>query len=170
MPMYKMDEDTQIDEFGVDHSNFSLRDEIEYNYHRAKEKEMHKRKQNWIMNEFPFPFNTGFKMYSEAEMLNKEPMYDKYKHAVTSCIGAQDGLPNAGVAFEMGLGKEGLDLARKFSRQRNGRQDYGGYTNILFDSAKDMKANLTGIGAGYTNPTGDCYEMMKDYYNPTPNY
>ena len=39
MTLYKIDQDTQIDEFGVDHSNFSLRDEIEYNTMRAQEKE-----------------------------------------------------------------------------------------------------------------------------------
>lgn len=37
--LYDIDEQTQIDKFGVDHSNFSLRDEIEYNFRRAKEKE-----------------------------------------------------------------------------------------------------------------------------------
>ena len=40
MSLYKFNDETQIDEFGVDHSNFSLRDEIEYNFRRAKEKEM----------------------------------------------------------------------------------------------------------------------------------
>ena len=39
MTLYKIDEDTQIDEFGVNHSKFSLRDELEYNLKRAKEKE-----------------------------------------------------------------------------------------------------------------------------------
>lgn len=34
MTLYKFNEKTQIDEFGVDHSNFSLRDELEYNYMR----------------------------------------------------------------------------------------------------------------------------------------
>ena len=37
MSLYKFDPDTQIDEFGVDHSNFSLRDEIEYNFMRANQ-------------------------------------------------------------------------------------------------------------------------------------
>ena len=40
MTLYKIDEDTQIDEFGVDQSKFSLRDKLEYNFMRAKEKEM----------------------------------------------------------------------------------------------------------------------------------
>ena len=38
--LYDYDQQTKVDEFGVDHSNFSLRDEIEYNFRRAKEKEM----------------------------------------------------------------------------------------------------------------------------------
>ena len=40
MSLYKFDDKTQIDEYGVNHSDFSLRDEIEYNARRAKEKEM----------------------------------------------------------------------------------------------------------------------------------
>ena len=32
--LYDIDEKTHVDEFGVDHSNFSLRDELEYNYMR----------------------------------------------------------------------------------------------------------------------------------------
>ena len=35
--LYKIDQDTQIDEFGVDHSKFSLRDEIEYNTMRLNQ-------------------------------------------------------------------------------------------------------------------------------------
>lgn len=35
--MYKINEKTGIDEFGIDYSNFSLRDELEYNMMRAKQ-------------------------------------------------------------------------------------------------------------------------------------
>ena len=37
MSLYDIDEKTHIDEFGIDHSNFSLRDELEYNYMRANQ-------------------------------------------------------------------------------------------------------------------------------------
>lgn len=37
MSTYKINEKTGIDEFGIDHSNFSLRDELEYNMMRAKQ-------------------------------------------------------------------------------------------------------------------------------------
>ena len=48
----------------------------------------------------------------------------------------------------------------------SGQQDYGGYLSILGDSAKDLVADAKGIYKGYNNPTGDCYDMMKSYYNP----
>ena len=35
--LYDIDEKTHVDEFGVDHSDFSLRDEIEYNFMRANQ-------------------------------------------------------------------------------------------------------------------------------------
>ena len=50
MKLYDMDQQTRIDEFGVDHSNFSLHDEIEYNFRRAKEKEMQQNMQPQIFN------------------------------------------------------------------------------------------------------------------------
>ena len=39
MSIYDIDEKKCIDEYGVDHSGFSLRDEIAYNMQRANEKE-----------------------------------------------------------------------------------------------------------------------------------
>ena len=39
-PIYKIDKNTMVDEFDVDHSKFSLRDEIEYNFKRAKERKL----------------------------------------------------------------------------------------------------------------------------------
>lgn len=36
--LYKIDKDTLIDEVGVDHSKFSLREELEYNMMLADEK------------------------------------------------------------------------------------------------------------------------------------
>ena len=35
--LYKFNQDTSIDEFGVDHSNFSVRDELEYNKMRLNQ-------------------------------------------------------------------------------------------------------------------------------------
>ena len=39
MSLYDIDEKTYIDEYGTDHSDFSLADEIAYNFKKAKEKE-----------------------------------------------------------------------------------------------------------------------------------
>ena len=41
MSLYKINQDIQIDEYGIDHSKFSLHDEIEYNKMRANQP-MHK--------------------------------------------------------------------------------------------------------------------------------
>ena len=72
MTLYQIDEDTQIDEFGVDQSIFSLRDKLEYNFMRAKEKERRKSS--------PWYRRTYDKVYDEAKKLHDEPLYDKYKH------------------------------------------------------------------------------------------
>ena len=40
MSLYDINDKTGFDEFGVNHNDFSLRDEIEYNFKRAKEKEL----------------------------------------------------------------------------------------------------------------------------------
>ena len=110
------------------------------------------------------------KAYTEAAKLKNEPLYDKYKHSVVSCVGAQDGLYGAAVTGLMGIGKEIQDISRKFPRQLLGQQDYGGYLSILDDSARDLVADAKGIYAGYTNPTDDCYNLMSSYYNPKKKF
>ena len=47
--LYTINDETLIDNLGVCHKDFSLRDEIEYNFRRAKEKEM---QQNLIEQRF----------------------------------------------------------------------------------------------------------------------
>lgn len=174
--LYDIDEKNYIDEFGVDHSNFSLRDEIEYNFRRAKEKELQQsllpqgqqpmQNQQQTETQSPWYRRAYDKVYNEANKLNNEPLYDKYKHATVSCVGAQGGLYDAFMTGGMGIGKEIQDISRKIPRQWSGQQDYGGYLSILGDSAKDLVADAKGIYKGYNNPTGDCYDMMKSYYNP----
>ncbi len=46
MSLYDIDEKTQIDEYGVCHKDFSLRDELEYNIMRQKEKEQQMKQQS----------------------------------------------------------------------------------------------------------------------------
>lgn len=132
MSLYNIDNKTQIDEFGVDYSKFSLRDELEYNYMRASEKN---KQQN-----SPWYRKTYDKVYREANKLQSEPLYDKYKHSVASCVGAQDGLYGSAVTAAMGIGKEIQDISRKIPRQWKGEQDYGGYLSIFGDSLKDLVA------------------------------
>ncbi len=173
MTLYKFNEKTQIDEFGVDHSNFSLRDELEYNLYRAKEKENQqclKRNTYVPQKDTPWYRKTYDRVYAEANKLKDEPLYDKYKHSVVSCIGAQDGLYGAAVTGAMGIGKEIKDIGRKIPRQWSGKQDYGGYLSILGDSLNDLAADAKGIYMGYRNQTDNCYDMMKPYYNPKKGF
>lgn len=159
MSLYDINDKTGIDEFGVNHNNFSLRDEIEYNFKRAKEKEKKKTDSPWYRRTYD-------KVYSEANKLKNEPLYDKYKHSVVSCVGAQDGLYGAAVTGVMGIGKEVQDIGRKFANQWSGKHDYGGYWSILGDSARDLVADAKGIYKGYLNQNDNCYDMMKPYYSP----
>ena len=46
MSLYDINEKTQIDEYGVCHKDFSLRDELEYNIMRQKEKEQQMKQQS----------------------------------------------------------------------------------------------------------------------------
>ena len=174
MNLYEIDRDTQIDEFGVDHSNFSLRDEIEYNFRRAEEKRQQKSLMSQAVDtnyqQSPWYRKTYDKVYAEANKLGNTKFNDKYKHSVVSCIGAQDGLYGALVTGAMGIGKELQDISKKFPRQWSGKQNYGGYGAILRDSALDIAADATGLYTGYLNPYENCYDIMKKYYNPYPDH
>ncbi|MBQ8480911.1 MAG: hypothetical protein IJ532_00055 [Alphaproteobacteria bacterium] len=44
--------------------------------------------------------------------------------------------------------------------------EFGVDHSKLSDSANDLVADAKGIYKGYNNPTGNCYDMMKSYYNP----
>lgn len=125
---------------------------------------------NIVQEESPWYRKTYDKVYTEANKLKNEPLYDKYKHSVVSCIGAQDGLYGAAVTGAMGIGKEIKDIYRKIPRQMSGTQDYGGYSSILNDSAEDLVADAKGIYTGYKNKTGNCYDMMKSHYKPKKGF
>ena len=69
MSLYKIDENTLIDEYGVCHKDFSLRDEVEYNFMRAKEKEMQQ-------SLLPNSYNNDYfgKMVAEEQVNNQQSM------------------------------------------------------------------------------------------------
>jgi len=83
MSLYKFDDKTQIDEYGVNHSDFSLRDEIEYNARRAKEKEMRQLAKNYA-NVIATDFNidsknsNGYSIYNDKNYAWTVP--HKYDH------------------------------------------------------------------------------------------
>ena len=69
MSLYKIDENTLIDEYGVCHKDFSLRDEVEYNFMRAKEKEMQQ-------SLLPNSYNNDYfgRMVAEEQVNNQQSM------------------------------------------------------------------------------------------------
>ena len=66
MSLYDINNKTRIDEFGVDHSNFSLRDEIEYNFRRAKEKEMQQNLRPTYWQQTPTAYQGGTREFAET--------------------------------------------------------------------------------------------------------
>ena len=83
-PIYKIDKNTMVDEFDVDHSKFSLRDEIEYNFKRAKEREL----AQYYANNLPMLQNIKVPQTSEYNIRddknyawNKPEPYDRRNNA-----------------------------------------------------------------------------------------
>ena len=166
-PLYEINRNTMVDEFDVDHSKFSLRDEIEYNFNRAKERNQGILPINTSNNiTSPWYRKTYDKVYQEANKLHDLDLNDKYKHAVVSCVGAQDGIYGTAVTGAMSIGKEIKDIGKKFYQQWNGTRDWDGYGSILKDSGKDLVADAIGLYKGITNPQDNCYNLMKPYYKP----
>lgn len=94
--------------------------------------------------------------------LSPQIMNDKYKHSVLSCMGAQGGVPSTITTAGLGVAKEVYDIVKKLP----GAQKYGGYGAVIKDSWQDLKADASGLIQGYNNPTGNCYNIMKNYYSP----
>ena len=105
------------------------------------------------------------KALDEYNKLYPMPVYDKYKHATVSCIGAQGGLPSAGATALGGLGKEAIDAIKKAYNLYQGVGPYKTYSEIGYDSLRDMQANINGIAQGITHPTANCEDLMQQYYN-----
>jgi hypothetical protein len=78
MTLYKLKENSQIDEFGIDHSKFSLRDEIEYNMMRAREKER-QQSLNPASNEYSYydRFNAHNRINQQKNVTPTKPDYSQ---------------------------------------------------------------------------------------------
>ena len=97
------------------------------------------------------------------KQLFSQPINDKYKHSVISCIASQGGnLPFLAMGG-LGITKEFIDIIKKISNPNK----YGNYQQILQDSQQDLQADWTGLIQGYFNPNIDCEKLIKYFYDPT---
>ena len=136
MKLYDMDQQTRIDEFGVDHSNFSLRDEIEYNFRRAKEKEM---KQSLMPNAYDNDYLGRMKAQQRVESRqNVTPTHPDYTQPASlqfdgqNLIWLENGKPVK--YYPAQSGHDGFQSAR--------------YTNVVNDGPIPQGQYLLAKGSG----------------------
>ena len=133
MKLYDMDQQTRIDEFGVDHSNFSLRDEIEYNFMRARQsmtRQQHPVRQ--VLGAIKDMTQNYFDMKRDNTIGN-----DDYFHCKANYEAANRGNLGRSVARWLGNKKEDFDYYKNQLR---------GLTPIeaSFDRIHDRKVNEIG--------------------------
>ena len=210
---YKISENG-IDTYGVNHTKFSIQDELNYQFARDKrekqiiaelnkqgitenypqygtnfwnrpsdnnfgfgednvqenieKKAIHEMQKGTIADSFDL-LNMKEGMQSLLHAINtykqlfSQPINDKYKHSVISCIASQGGnLPFLAMGG-LGITKEFIDIIKKFSNPNK----YGNYQQILQDSQQDLQADWTGLIQGYFNPNTDCEKLIKYFYDPT---
>ena len=210
---YKISENG-IDTYGVNHTKFSIQDELNYQFARDKREkqiiaELNKQGITENYPQYGTNFwnrssdnNFGFGEDNVQENIEKkaipemqkgtiadsfdllnmkdgmqsllhaintykqlfsQPVNDKYKHSVISCIASQGGnLPFLAMGG-LGITKEFIDIIKKFSNPNK----YGNYQQILQDSQQDLQADWTGLIQGYFNPNIDCEKLIKYFYDPT---
>lgn len=95
-------------------------------------------------------FGSALTAKSVADSIDKPEINDKYKHSYVSCKTSQAGGISALTAGALGVGKELIDY-------KKGK-------NSLAENIKDLTADAYGIYKGYTNPQGDCDEMVQRRY------
>ena len=108
-----------------------------------------------IFNTSKEVLNSAFTTKSAADSFKRNVnadnlINDKYKHAFVSCKASQRGGVGAITAGAMGVGKEIYDQVKN--------------KNTVGESFRDLSADAYGIYKGYTNPQGDCDEMVQRKY------
>lgn len=209
---YKISENG-IDTYGVNHTKFSIQDELNYQFARDKREkqiiaELNKQGITENYPQYGTNFwnrssdnNFGFGEDNVQENIEKkaipemqkgtiadsfdllnmkdgmqsllhaintykqlfsQPINDKYKHSVISCIASQGGNLSSIAMGGLGITKEFIDIIKKFSNPNK----YGNYQQILQDSQQDLQADWTGLIQGYFNPNTNCEKLIKYFYDP----
>lgn len=155
--LYKFNQDTQIDEFGVDHSNFSLRDEIEYNTMRANQSMP---KQQNPVRQIVGAVADITRNYFDMKRDNTVGA-DDYFHCKANYEAANHGPWGELTAQIVGDTKEGFDyLKNRFYKGFS-------YPDALSDYLHDKDVNLQGRQLSknplYSNSIEACqYQRVKD--------
>ena len=156
MSLYNIDDKTQIDEFGVDHSKFSLRDELEYNYMRAGEKNKQQNPVSQVVGAISDMTRNYLDMKRDNTIGN-----DDYFHCKANYEAAERGAWGKLTAQIVGDTKEGFDYLK--NRFYNGLS----YPDALSDYWHDKDVNTQGRGLPrnslYSNSKDACnYQRVKD--------
>ncbi|MDO4162432.1 MAG: hypothetical protein Q4D80_05465 [Pseudomonadota bacterium] len=141
MSLYNIDENSRIDEYGIDHSDFSLLDELKYNFRRAEEK----KRQQSIM-----PQN---EQISRLNKLQGMPEMNWNDIIVAGMAGAGEGMLagiNRGLnAATLGKYGEAADklLDNIYTNQQNRMQNQAeqaglGKANKLANTAIDISSQI----------------------------
>ena len=144
------DEDN-IDQNGVDHSNMSIRDELEYqlkNINKKDEIAVQQQKQDILTFAKTYAEPSVKKAIEEAKRVNEIPISDVNKHQYISCIGSTGGALATAETLAGGVYKEYKDLKNKLLSQEQ-RKAYGGISGVFEDSKKDLINDVIGASAGY---------------------
>lgn len=148
MTLYQIDEDTQIDEFGVDQSNFSLRDKLEYNLMRAKEKERRKHHEYYIRNDKEYKWDIPHKydhrknnfvaQIHNFRVINKE-------HPISAPVSTKSTV--ADLVLKRGLSKIHPFIAKALNAYNWGYMGAGYYDNWQRAKKVGMHSELADLSA-----------------------
>ena len=157
MTLYKINQETQIDEFGVDHSKFSLQDEIEYNKMRASQSMP---KQQNPVKQVVGAVSDMARNYFDMKRDNTIGA-DDYFHCKANYEAASQGPWGELTAQILGDTKEGFDYLKNRLYKKIS------YPDALSDYWHDKDVNMQGRQLShnplYSNSRDACnYQRVKD--------
>lgn len=142
MSLYNIDELTHIDEYGVDHSDFNNRQELEYNIRRAREQEEENKKSSSASQGRPLPTSKWDGIFTSAvESFLEGVLGGMSRYANTATMGAFGKTVdyfgnNAYTHHQNALQKQAEDAGLKYSNM---------LANSLIDTAASLSWELPNI-------------------------
>ncbi len=135
-----------IDSYGVNHKNFTTRDELEYQFARVEREK--------LLNELK---NYGKNIINEVS-----PYIPTYPYV--SCIGANGGILATAEILAGGIYKEYNDYNKKVKNPQD-IVAYNGKIGIFKDGVKDMGNNIKGAWTGiWANSPQECEKLLPESF------